>query len=223
MFDQGIAQFLGLGLQPTLRLCLPRFRQGVVGARDGDPFRYPSNAYAERDVRSALHVHSLASEAGAAVGFISPDDLATDLASSEPDAATSVVFSSRSNSALDEVLGSTGLQFIFDFDFGSQWAIRLADGARYALDDPSKLSRDEYSARIDYGVVAGCRSAGGRSRSVFMVAGLGGRATEGCGLYLQRRWRWLADQVGDRAFAAVLRFDPPVDPASSTLERLVIH
>ncbi|MER2266093.1 hypothetical protein [Methylobacterium oxalidis] len=223
MFDQSISRFLGLGPAPTIRLCLPHFDRAVAGSSEADAFVYPSNALAERDVRSAFHVQRLASEAGAEVRFISPDALARELDSTASGEATSVVFGSRSNPALGRVLGSTVLRHLMEFEFGSEWVIRLKDGSRYSLDDPSKLSRDAYAAKVDFGVVAGCTAAAGSAGSLFVVAGLGGRATEGCGIYLQREWRSLADRAGGRAFAAVLRFDPPINPETSVLANVVIH
>jgi len=75
------------------------------------------------------------------------------------------------------------------------------------------LSREEYAASTDYGVIA--RTTNSRLGSVFLIAGLGGRATEGGGLYVFEKWRELQSQFGDSDFAVVLQFDPPVDPKRS--------
>jgi hypothetical protein len=180
---------------------------------------YPSYALAERDVRSANHVQRLAHQAGAEVSYISPNEL-TDQIQGQPwgSLPSTVLFGSRSNTACTDFLQSSSIGQLVSFEFGDKWTIRTRNNNSYSLIDPSHLTREEYAANIDYGIV-GRAAVSGRSR--FIIAGLGGRATEGCGLYLQKNWASLADQAQDKAFVAVLRFDPPVDPANHQLVEFV--
>jgi hypothetical protein len=63
--------------------------------------------------------------------------------------------------------------------------------------------------QTDYGVVA--RFRGMRNR-LFVIAGLGSRATEGCGYYFSHHWLALSKRFQEDDFAVVLRFPPPLDP-----------
>jgi hypothetical protein len=207
-----LTDFLGLGSPSTLKLCMSRFDRAVIDPGHAPPgFQYPSYAFAERDVRSAHHVQRLAADAGAEIAFVSPDELASEIRSrnSWMGIEATVVFGSRSNTALTEVLGHSPLGQLVKFEFGEYWTIRTRDNKTYSLRDPSSMSREAYAAQTDYGIVGRATESG---RSYFVVAGLGGRATEGCGLYLQRNWAMLAERAAGLPFVALLRFDPPVDP-----------
>jgi hypothetical protein len=45
--------------------------------------------------------------------------------------------------------------------------------------------------------------------SVFIIAGLGGRATEGCGYFFLRNWNDLFKKFGRSDFAVILKFPSP--------------
>jgi hypothetical protein len=216
-----LTDFLGLGSPSTLKLCMSRFDRAEIDSGHAPPgFRYPSYAFAERDVRSAYHVQRLAADAGADIDFISPDELAGEIRSrnSWMGIPATVVFGSRSNMALADVLGHSPLGQLVKFEFGESWTIRTRDNKTYSLRDPSGMSNETYAAQTDYGIVGRATESG---RSHFVVAGLGGRATEGCGLYLQRNWAMLAGRAADRPFVALLQFDPPVDPAVHKLVEFI--
>jgi hypothetical protein len=195
-------------------LCLPR----LAGSRNAplhlagetqDTFAFPSLALAERDARSAMHVIRLiarASDWTSDLAFPTPEEFTQKL--TEP--RIGMVFGSRSNHALPWVEETAHLDDLIRFEFGKDWVIIGKDGRRFSLRDPSTLSREEYSASTDYGVVA--RTTNPRGGSLFLVAGLGGRATEGGGIYLFEKWSQLHSQFGNQDFAVVLQFDPPVDP-----------
>jgi len=218
-----LVDFLGVDPTSALKLCLSRFDRAAIDAAHGPAaFEYPSYALAERDVRSANHVQRLAADAGAEIAFISPDELANEIRQkSWIGMSSTIVFGSRSNTALAEVLGHSPLGRMVSFEFAKQWTIRTKDGATYGMSDPSQMSRDAYAATTDYGIIGRATASG---RSHFIVAGLGGRATEGCGLYLQRNWAMLAERAVGRPFVALLRFDPPVDPSVHKLiEFITLH
>jgi hypothetical protein len=121
-----------------------------------------------------------------------------------------VLFGSRSNHALQSLMEESRLGELVKFEFGEEWAIVGQDGRRFSISDPSKLDRLQYESSTDYGVVA--RVGDQERRSGFLVAGLGGRATEGSGLFLRQRWDELQGKFGKSDFAVVLEFPPPVDP-----------
>jgi len=207
-----LVDFLGLGTPLRLMLCMSRFdRASIKTDHASSDFVYPSYALAERDVRSASHVQRLAADAGAEIEFISPDELASEIRSrkSWSGLPATAVFGSRSNAALADVLGHSPLGQLVSFEFGDYWTIRTRDNKAYQLRDPSRMSREAYTAETDYGIVGRANDSG---RSHFIIAGLGARATEGCGLYLHRNWAKLAARAAGRPFVALLRFDPPVDP-----------
>ncbi len=125
-----------------------------------------------------------------------------------------VVFGSRSNHAFSWVVGEANLDDMVRGEFGTTGGIMGNDDRRFGLRDPSALSGEDYAAGTDYGVIA--RVTNSRFGAVFVPAGFGGRAPEGGGLYLFQRWRGLQSQFGEKDFAVVLHFDPPVYPNRST-------
>jgi hypothetical protein len=194
--------------------CLPRFAGNrstplrLAGA-PGDEFSYPSLAIAERDARSAMHVISLlgcAPEISGDVQFRAPEDFAT----RDRGDRVRVLFGSRSNHALESIMEEAQLDDLVRFEFGDEWTIVGQDRRRFSIPDPSKLNREQYESQTDYGVIA--RVSDTKQRSVFLVAGLGGRATEGSGLFLRESWQTLQKKFGNRDFAVVLQFPPPVNP-----------
>lgn len=194
--------------------CLPRFAGNRssplrLAVAQGDQFGYPSLALAERDARSAMHVISLlgcAPEISSDLQFRTPEEFGDH----PQDDRVRVLFGSRSNHALRSLMEESQLGELVKFEFGEEWAIVGQDGRRFSISDPSKLDRLRYENSTDYGVVA--RVSDQERRSVFLVAGLGGRATEGSGLFLRQRWDELQGKFGNSDFAVVLEFPPPVDP-----------
>jgi len=197
-----------------INFCLPRF-DGSLGApvplaeSVHGKFGYPSSTFAERDAKSALHVmHAVSGVVGDdAIEFTGPMEF---MRRPERD-QISFVFGSRSNDAARWLLERAKGPSLIRFEFGDTWKIIGADGNIFSIPDPSTLDRDSYSAMTDFGVVARLTIAD-RAAGVFLIAGLGGRATEGCGAYVSRNWAELQSQFEDRDFAVVLAFPPPVSP-----------
>jgi len=213
--SEEIAQFLAPNQSVAgIDFCLPKFSGSesnalrLASAR-GDEFRYPSVALAERDARSAMHVISLlgcAPDISRDVQFHGPEAFKVQ----GQDNRVRVLFGSRSNQALPWIIEEGGLGDLVRFEFGVQWTIIGQDRLTFSIPDPSKRNRQEYSSSIDYGVVA--RVTNREKGSTFLLAGLGGRATEGAGLFLRERWHELQNRFGNTDFAVVLEFPPPVDP-----------
>lgn len=215
MTAMDLSSFLRLGTPPALKLCLPRF---AGTAREGAGFSYPGFLHADRDVRSAQEVERLACTAGADTQLISPDEAISAL-NQHKRFQPLVIFGSRSNDAFPTVVSKSRLSELVTFSFSDEWTITTRGGVSYSLKDPSRLDRVAYTAATDYGVVAGLVDEG--YPTVFIVAGLGGRATEGCGRFLRESWTELARRSEGKSFAALLRFDPPVDPNDSEMVEFI--
>jgi hypothetical protein len=212
-----LAEFLSAGGQPIgIDLCLPEFEgsqtypwtiSGVQGK-----FGYPSNTLSNRDVKSALHVQSLLTRnfADESIELQSPQQF---LAARQQQSASRVgmLFGSRSNIALQEAGVRSQLGRLLTFDFGAEWTIIGKDQQRFSITDPSTLTRAEYESKTDYCVVARLRA--NNDCPLFIIAGLGGRATEGGGRYLAQNWEQLHQEFVANDFAVVLSFVPPVSPS----------
>lgn len=205
MSQAAIRALLGLHQTNAVLMCLPQF-EGFVATSDG--LTYRGQVRASRDVNAARHISELAFEAGADISYIAPHD--GDVTVTQP-SGTLVMFGSRSNVATNSFMSRRSRSNIVRFEYGAaEWSIHTQTGHRYAISDPSKLDRDTYANATDYGIVAVYHD---EDIAAVVVAGLGGRATEGCGLYLREHWhKFAASRRGSRIVAAVLKFTPPVDP-----------
>ena len=170
-------------------------------------YLYPGNTFADHDVKAASYILSVLSFA---VGL---DHIHWEYTSSfAPErSGTSFLFGSRSNQAVEWVTREAALGKFFQFQFGDIWSIRCANSQIFNLPDPSKLNREEYEEQTDYGVIGRFYEKCSNSH-IFLVAGLGNRATEGCGYYLSKNWMELAQKFRDNDFGVVLRFPPPINP-----------
>jgi len=197
--------FLGAGESSRrFRLILPEFG-GSARLNDeasGSGFSYRGNTFAERDTRAASHVQALLDQV-VDIGNVTLEGTGTGIEQEH----VSFLFGSRSNRATQTFLQEVGTG-LFQFAFTDTWTI-LCAGQRFSLPDPTILDPVQYAAADDYGVIARVRSAA--SAPVFMIAGLGGRATEGCGLYFREHWVELDRAFGSQDFALVLKFSAPFD------------
>jgi hypothetical protein len=75
------------------------------------------------------------------------------------------------------------------------------------MPDPSLLDAATYASKDDYGVIA--RVTLPHGTPVFVIARLGGRATEGSSRYFVDHWHELHRHSGSDYFALVLRFPAP--------------
>lgn len=194
-----------LGRSPSSLKCqlfLPHFRGTAVLDTNGiaaPPLSYRGSTFTERDSRAAFYVQSLLSQ------IVDPDDIEIQPAvPHQAITATAFLFGSKSNQVTQSVLQGPN-QRLFWFEFGKEWKIHCS-GLEFSIPDPSTLSPATYDDLDDYGTVARFASATG---SVFIIGGLGGRATEGCGYFLLKNWVDLLKRFGHRDFAVVLKFPHP--------------
>ena len=195
-------------------LYLPEFRGAVelqTGGSQIPPLRYPGHTFSECDARAAFHVTSVLANA------FEPDHIhlenAGALDRAKAGKQTAFLFGSRSNSITQWVMEHRAPQKFFRFEFGDKWAITCVDGQVFAVPDPSKLTEEAYVSHSDYGVIAKFLDSPAQTQ-FFVIAGLGSRATEGCGYFFAQHWRDLAGRFGPQGFAVILEFPPPVEPSS---------
>ena len=206
--------FLGAGvLNSGCGLYLPRFSGKVALTADAGaplPLQYAGGTYSERDAKAAFYITSVLGH------LLDSDKIQLEEASDfTPDSGfahkTAFLFGSRSNQVTmwaTEKLPESGF---FRFKFSGMWQIICRDGKVYELPDPSKLEQGAYANQTDYGVISRL-SVPETGERLFVIAGLGSRATEGCGHYFSRHWRELFQRYGDNDFAVILEFSPPLDP-----------
>ncbi len=195
-------------------LYLPRFLGDVQLTPDPNspsPLQYAGGTFSERDAKAAFYITSVLGR------ILDSDQISLEEASNftpGPVLKTAFVFGSRSNQVTMWATDSQPTGKFFKFDFGEQWQIRCEDGSVFSIPDPSKLEKGSYLTQTDYGVVSRL-SLPGTSDGLFVIAGLGSRATEGCGYYFSRHWRELFEKYGEHDFAVILRFAPPLEATNS--------
>lgn len=211
-----VRQFFGLDQEETeCHLFLPLFR-GPAGLESKPatlpnlrhiPFRYHGHTFADRDAKAAAFITSILSGCGVGLESIHWKEVGA-FAPGRP--GTVFLFGSRSNEATIWATAAATLGRFVQFDFGRQWSIRGAGAQVFSLPAPTGLSSANYEQQTDYGVLGRFRDPEANTY-VFLIAGLGGRATEGCGYFLARHWSDLASRFQSKDFAVVLKFPPPID------------
>lgn len=201
-----LRDFLGVGTRTDgYRLVLPHFRGSGAIDSDGSepPLVYRGPMFAERDARAAFHIRTLLED------VVDPNRIAIEPADQSHRVVDgpAFLFGSRSNVVALESLRRQPYPLV-DFEFGQNWTIRCG-GMAFSMADPSTTDRVAYEAATDYGVVA--RLENGAKGPLFLIAGLGGRATEASAYYLLKNWSMLAQKFGERPFALVLEFPAPFD------------
>lgn len=209
-----LQSFLGAGvLNSGCGLYLPRFSGRVnlaTSTSAPSPLQYAGGTYSERDTKAAFYITSV-------LGHILDSDKIQleEVSDFTPDSGlahkTAFLFGSRSNQVTIWATESLPTSRFFKFEFGDMWRIQCTDGSVYETPDPSKLEQAAYTNQTDYGVI--CRlSVPETAEPLFVIAGLGSRATEGCGHCFSHHWRELFQRFGNNDFAVVLEFSPPLDP-----------
>jgi hypothetical protein len=200
-----LGRFVGADVPAAqCRLMLPHFTGSAVLAGDRNPgtsLVYRGFTFAERDSRAAFCVHSLIST------VFEPERVAIGSAVPGQQVPPTVfLFGSRSNPITQEVLQNSG-HGLFEFEFGSLWKIHC-NGKEFSMPDPSlTLDATQYQNTTDYAVIAKLHDQ--QNHLIFVIAGLGGRATEGAAQFFVKQWSQLATDFGDDDFAAVLEFTAP--------------
>jgi hypothetical protein len=192
-------------LETTAKAAARRSTAGPIAS-----LRYQGQTFADRDARAAAYVSSVLSRAVGLENIEWQEAREFDPSRS----GTMFLFGSRSNHGTQWATARRALGRFVHFDFGRTWSIHCKDGQVFSLSAPDKLSREEYEKKTDYGVIGRFRDPETNAH-IFVIAGLGSRATEGSGYFLARYWTKLARTFGANDFAVVLKFPPPFDPKKS--------
>jgi hypothetical protein len=209
-----LQKFLGSeAMASGCALYLPRFLGEVnLSTAPGSTvsLQYTGGTFSERDSKAALYITSVLGH------VLESDQIKMEEASEFAPVVglphkTAFLFGSRSNQITVWATENLPIRKFFRFQFGPDWKIICEDQREFSTSDPSKLTKDSYASQLDYGVVARLSQATAGEK-VFVIAGLGSRATEGCGYYFSRHWRELFQKYGENDFALVLKFQPPLDP-----------
>jgi hypothetical protein len=209
-----LQKFLGPeAMNSGCSLYLPKFLGEVKltpAPNSMSPLGYAGGTFSERDTKAALYITSV-------LGHVLESDKIQmeEAAEFAPVVGlpheTAFLFGSRSNQVTVWATENLPTRKFFKFEFGSEWKIICEDQRVFSTPDPSKLPRSSYASQNDYGVVARL-SHSLTGEKVFVIAGLGSRATEGCGYYFSQHWQELFQKYGENDFAMVLKFNPPLDP-----------
>jgi hypothetical protein len=215
--DPQLAGFLGVRKDNEQAvLFLPRFT-GTVNLDSqgggGVSLRYPGHTFSDRDTRAAFYVQALLGSVFEPSRIRIENASGTD--SSRIDALgakTVFLFGSRSNPLTQWALANRAPAGFLELTYGQNWTIH-ANGQSFSAPDPSQVSEFDYRSHPDYGVLARFFDPHA-GMTFFVLAGLGGRATEGCGHYLAANWLTLSEEFAERDFAVILKFSPPVEPGN---------
>ncbi len=170
-------------------------------------FVFPGDTHAREDVESVVDVFGLLSR------IADPAEISIlDSTDQRSDVTHWFLFGSRSNKIVASLL--TNYSERFRFDYGKKWPGKWsleevsAEGNEpvvHSVDAPSGLGKLEYAEREDFGIIEKIVDPPS-NRVFFIIAGLGSRATRGCGWWLAMNWGELVREFGAQGFGIVLRF-----------------
>jgi hypothetical protein len=222
-----LREFLGSGKADIeIKLFLPEFSGETTIELSGEqntPFKYRGRTFSVRDTRAAFHILTLYGSIGKTGNVQLRSSNSFD--SLKDNSGLNFLIGSRTNKATLWAADQKARGRFFHFDFGKQWGIHCVGGKYFSIPNPANIDDETYATSTDYGVI--CRLSGTVSNapllsnsadsigSYFIVAGLGNRATEGCGYYLARNWEEIYKKYGTDEFTLILEFPPPINPEIS--------
>lgn len=218
----------------TFSISLPQFRMGVlrddfergkvkVGVTPEDAFHYLGVMLAQTDVKAALYVLRLLQHV-VPIESVALREAGT---REEDDATHQFYFGSRSHANVQGLLR-------VDSDFRLHYKHEAFDGCwliedrrrkkAYVVEAPYRLQSREFHQRDDFGLIEKIVDSQ-TGRVFFVLAGLGDRATLGCGYFLWDRWEQLLKLHPTGSFAQLLHVPGsllpsharPIDPDCNDL------
>ncbi len=215
-----LATFLSMTDGSSCAMLLPQWTMGLPGKAGeeanrkglgGGQFYYRGPTFATADVNSAWSIANLVDS------VLAPDKIQI-RSNDEVKNVTAThwfVFGSQSSGILAGVLQLFEPEFDFDYkpaDAPGYWVIRDKKfGNCYEIQKPNELDHEAFEGTTDYGVIQ--KFTDPASKQVyFLIAGLGSRATEGCGYYLRDHWAELLHEFGDKDFGIVVMFPQNLGP-----------
>jgi len=211
-----IAAFFHSSSKSSCVHLLPQFILGLRGKAGEDANRkglkgkqpyYRGATFATADVNAALPLMKLLSHVVPEERIRLASNMEVDLG--KVGESHWFIFGSESSNVLKGVLERSKPSFEFEWAPPNQrgyWLIRdLENENCYRVRTPTDLDIEAFNAQTDYGVVQKIVDPA-NDRVYFLIAGLGSRATQGCGKYLAERWEDLLHEFGQEEFGIVLRF-----------------
>lgn len=170
-----------------------------------ETYVFSGDTYAREDVESAADV------LGLVLRVAHPSDVGF-YKSAEDHSAVShwFLFGSRSNKIVASVLQNYSPRFNFRYTEAA-WFLEELDAEGKVIEPinritaPNHLDWQQYEQHEDLGIIEKITDADNK-RVFLIIAGLGSRATRGCGWYLARRWENIVNQVGGNDFGIILHF-----------------
>jgi len=176
-----LTKFLGL---PKENLFIGIYMNTVRAGRGESGYRFPGSAFASPDVTAAYYITVLLSEV---VKIEEVKILGYEKFGQSP-ISIHFFIGAHENSPVHNILREGGAPFVLNTSSSAKiWDITVGE-EKYKLENPIRLTEDEYNAKNDFGIVS--KLCVGNTL-YFVIAGLGCRATIGCAHYLFSQWKQL--------------------------------
>jgi hypothetical protein len=176
---------------------------------------YPGDTHAQDDVGAAGDVQKLL------MRIAQPDQIGFYPSTKEGrDITHWFLFGSRSNKLVATYLKQHSPRF--DFRYGEdEWTLDELNEKKEVVKShkvvaPHLLGKRDYDEVDDFGIIERVTDQE-HSRVYIIIAGLGSRATRGCGWYLARHWDELLKKAGGSDFGAVIRCPGGLPHTDATL------
>jgi hypothetical protein len=207
-----LAAFLSMEKGSSCALLLPSWIPDLPGkagapanlkSLDGDQLYYGGPTFATADVKSAWSIANLVRS------VLPPDKIRiwSNEDVGELSASHKFVFGSQSRTILTGVRKLFEPELSFDFDPADAPGYRVIRDAKNGncYEIRKDLDYATYQGTADYGVIQKFTDRDSK-RVYFLIAGLGSRATEGCGFYFREHWAELLREFGNQDFGIVVMF-----------------
>jgi len=190
-----------------MKLWIPTFRStgGGVPSPADKSFSFPGRVSSFRDIIALSYIFARIDDVQTndSIRIVS----ATDTHTSEHELGISFIIGGRSNPMTLDVLASKTVKNFFKLECHTEWKILCnGGGVVYSIRNPGEMTKTEYENSVDYGFIQ--KTYNKRNKALFIVSGLGSRATAGCGLFFYDNWHELYEKYGSEPFGIVIKFPP---------------
>jgi hypothetical protein len=190
----------------------------TVMVKPEDTFVFPGETYARDDIEAARDIESLLFQ------IAKPENVRVYQSPQQDGVTHWFLFGSLSSRYVENVLRNYSPRFGFR-RLKDKWCLDELDSAGNVIEPtneipvPYSLGQRDYAKQEDLGIIEKITDPE-NGRVFFIIAGLGSRATRGCGWYLSQRWSQLLKQNGSKDFGVILRFPGDLPPSFA---KLTIH
>ncbi len=184
---------------------LPAETPVTVTVTPPDTFVYPGVSYASDDAEAASDIRSLL------LRVATPNAVASHPTIDSPNVTHWFLFGSGSSRYVTTVLRTYSPRF--EFRYGKdEWILDELDADGRVIEPtnrvpvPYHLGQRDFANQDDIGIIEKVTDTQYSGKVYFIIAGMGSRATRGCGWYLAHQWERLLADYGGRDFGVVLKF-----------------